>query len=229
MYEFDLSDVDQRNQAAAEYALGSLGRDDKAQFEALLAVSHDLQREVEQWREHLDVFNTSLEPVKPPASVWKKINATTAEKSGQRFWSWQAFAGFSFALMLSVGLFMQWPNNEQSIQNVWVPLIKNDNQEPGWIMNTSMQSNQLIVESQRPVSMPDNTYYEIWLMEEGVEPMSLGFLPASGKRTIPFESSWADRLLDCEIVITMEGPKGAPDGNNMGPVSDKANWKRVVF
>ena len=66
-------------------------------------------------------------------------------------------------------------------------------------------------------------------MEEGYEPMSLGFLPASGTKIIPFEPSWAERLLDCEIVVTMEGPKGAPDGYNMGPVSDKTKSKREAF
>jgi len=59
--------------------------------------------------------------------------------------------------------------------------------------------------------------------------MSLGFLPASGKKIIPFEKSWADRVLDCEILVTMEGPKGAPNGYDMGPISDQAKWKQVSF
>ncbi|MCJ8338565.1 MAG: hypothetical protein MJK10_08850 [Pseudomonadales bacterium] len=228
MHEFDLSDIDQRNQAAAEYALGCLSPSEKARVEALLAVSHDLQLEVEQWREHLDVMNTSLTPVAPPASVWKTINRRTKVTSAS-IWSWQSLAGFSLALMLSVGLFLQWPQPANVAQNAWVPLIVNAQQEPGWVINTSMQKRQLVIESKYPVAMPENTYYELWLMEEGHEPMSLGFLPASGTKIIPFEPSWAERLLNCEIVVTMEGPKGAPDGYNMGPVSDKTKWKRVVF
>ena len=227
MHEYDLSDVERRNQAAAEYVLGCLSTSGKARFEALLAVSHDLQEEVEQWREHLDILNTSLEPVQPPKSVWKQISART--KTSNSLWAWQSLAGFSLALLLSVGLVMQWPEPSYQQANAWVPLIINDKQQPGWVMNTSMKKQQLIIESKHPVPMPDNTYYEIWLMEEGHEPMSLGFLPASGKRVIPFAEAWAKRLLDCEIIITMEGPKGAPDGYNMGPVSDKVTWKSVVF
>jgi len=227
MHEYDLSDVEQRNQAAAEYALGSLCAAEKARVEALMVVSHDLQLEVEQWREHLDVFNQELTPVKPPARVWKQISNST--KEAKSIWSWQSLAGFSLALMLSVGLLLQWPQPQYKEANAWVPLIVNDKQKPGWVMNTSMKNQQLVIESKHPVAMPENTYYEIWLMEEGHEPMSLGFLPASGKKVIPFEKSWAQRVLDCEIVVTMEGPKGAPDGYNMGPVSDKAKWKSVVF
>ncbi|EPJ43615.1 MAG: hypothetical protein OFPI_42300 [Osedax symbiont Rs2] len=228
MHEFDLSDIDQRNQAAAEYALGCLSQSEKARVEALMAVSHDLQQEVEQWREYLDVLNTSLAPVTPPASVWKAINKRTKVSSGS-VWTWQSLMGFSLALMLSVGLFMQWPQPANVVQNAWVPLLVNDQREPGWIINTSMQKRQLVIESKYPVSMPDNTFYEVWLMEDGHEPMSLGFLPASGTKIIPFEPSWAQRLLDCDIVVTMEGPKGAPDGYNMGPVSDKTKWKRIAF
>ena len=228
MHEFDLSDIDQRNQAAAEYALGCLSQSEKARVEALMAVSHDLQQEVEQWREYLDVLNTSLAPVTPPASVWNAINKRTKVSSGS-VWSWQSLMGFSLALALSVGLFLQWPQPANVVQNAWVPLIANAQQEPGWVINTSMQKRQLVIQSKYPVAMPDNTFYELWLMEDGHEPMSLGFLPASGTKIIPFEPSWAQRLLDCEIVVTMEGPKGAPDGYNMGPVSDKTKWKRIAF
>lgn len=227
MHEYDLSDIEQRNQAAAEYALGCLSPGEKAKVEALMAVSHDLQAEVEHWRELLDVFNSDLKPVKPSANVWKNIDSRT--KQSKSIWSWKALAGFSFALMLSVGLFFQWPQTVDVEKSAWVPLIVNDKKEPGWVMNASMNSKEITIESKYPVTMPNDTYYELWLMEDGHEPMSLGFLPESGKKVIPFAKAWADRLLNCEVVVTMEGPKGAPDGYNMGPVSDKAKWKRVSF
>ncbi|MGB1239459.1 MAG: anti-sigma factor [Pseudomonadales bacterium] len=229
MHDFDLTDAEQRNQAAAEYVLGSLDPDEKARFEALLSVSHDLQREVEQWREHLDVLNTSLPAVKPPSAVWKKIKQRTAPAGAGFVWSWQSLAGFSLALMLSVGLFLQWPQHQIDDETAWVPLIFNEENQPGWIMNASMDTNQLVVESKRPVVMPSNSVYEIWLMEDGHEPMSLGFLPASGKRTIEINEDLAERILNCEVVVTMEGPEGAPDGYNMGPVSGKGNWNKVSF
>ncbi len=227
MHEYDLSDIEQRNQAAAEYALGCLSVTEKAKVEALMAVSHDLQAEVQHWREVLDVFNTNLEPVKPSPEVWKNISQLT--KKEQSIWSWKALVGFSFALMLSVGLFFQWPQDSVNINGAWVPLISNAEKEPGWVMNASLDNKQITIESKYPVTMPSDSYYELWLMEEGHEPMSLGFLPASGKKVIPFAKAWADRLLNCEVVVTMEGPSGAPDGYNMGPVSDKAKWKRVSF
>ncbi len=226
MHEFDLSDPDERNQAAAEYVLGTLDRDEKARFEALLAVSHDLQQEVDQWREHLDVFNTSLEPVKPPSSLWKQIEAETSPRRGFSFWSWQPLAALSLVMVMAVGLVFQFG---QQPEDVYVHLIKNEQQQPGWIMNTSLGDNQLVIQSLRPVEMPENTFYELWLMEEGREPITLGFLPASGERRINIAPELRERLKNCEIVVTMEGPQGAPSGYEMGPVSDKAHWKRLQF
>jgi anti-sigma-K factor RskA len=225
MHEFDLSDPDERNQAAAEYVLGTLERDEKARFEALLAVSADAQREVEQWREHLDAFNTSLEPVEPPADLWKQISAETKpEKSGFSWWSWQPLAAMSLVLVMAVGLVFQF---NQQPDNVYVYLIKNEQQQPGWMMNTSLEDNQLVVESLRHVEMPANTFYEAWLMIKDREPVSLGFLPEKGTKRIKIDPSWMPDMMDTEIVVTMEGPKGAPSGWDMGPVSDKANWRRM--
>ena len=226
MHEFDLSDPDERNQAAAEYVLGTLDKRAKARFEALMAVSSDAQEEVEQWREHLDVFNTSLEPLEPSADLWKQISAETAPKKGFSFWSWQPIAAFSFVLLVTVGFFFQQGGQPE---NVYVHLIKNEQQQPGWVVNTALEQNQLIIQSMRPVSMPDNAFYELWFMEEGAEPITLGFLPANGERRITIPAEWKDRLMKFEIVVTMEGPNGAPNGYEMGPVSDKTNWKRIQF
>ena len=226
MHEFDLSDPDERNQAAAEYVLGTLEKSQKARFEALMAVSSDAQDEVEQWREHLDVFNTSLPPIAPPAELWKKISSETAPKKRFSLWSWQPLAAFSLVLVLSVGLFFQQANEPH---NVYVNLIKNEQHQPGWVMNTAMEHGQIVIQSVRHVEMPDNSFYELWLMAEGEEPITLGFLPATGERRITIPPEWKDKLMDFEIVVTMEGPQGAPDGYQMGPVSDKARWKQLQF
>ncbi|MEH6628837.1 MAG: anti-sigma factor [Motiliproteus sp.] len=226
MHEFDLSDPDQRNEAAAEYVLGTLDRQQKASFEALLAVSHDAQQEVEQWREHLDIFNANLKPVIPPGDIWQRINAETKPKKGFSLWSWQPLAALSLVLVMAVGILFQ---QTTDAENVYVYLIKNEQQQPGWMLNTSMEENELVVESLRHVSMPENTFYELWLMLEGQEPVTLGFLPAKGEKRIHIDPKWMPHLKDSEIVVTMEGPQGAPNGYDMGPVSDKARWKTLQF
>ena len=79
---FDLSDPEARELAAGEYVLGTLDRDQRAEVEALLAVSTDLQRSVDAWREHLQIFNQQLEPVTPPGHLWSGIVARLGLRVG---------------------------------------------------------------------------------------------------------------------------------------------------
>lgn len=228
MHEFNLSDPDQRNQMAAEYVLGTLTRDEKARFEALLAVSHDAQKEVIQWQEHLDILNDSLTPIAPPDTIWSKVDQATRPQKHRSWWSWQPLAALSLVLLITVGVIFQ---PFSTPENVYVYLIKDEQQDPGWVMNASMKKNELSIKCLKEVEMPENTFYEAWLMLEDEEPVTLGFLPGEeeGTRIIKIKPEWRDKLMDSDIVVTMEGPDGAPSGYEMGPLSDREKWKRLQF
>ncbi len=228
MHEFDLSDPDQRNQMAAEYVLGTLDKTEKARFESLLAVSQDAQDEVAQWREHLDVLNESLTPVSPPAHVWSTIKKATKPKPQWSWFSWQPLAAMSFAFLLAIGVMFQ---PFSTPDNMYVQLIKDEKEDPGWVMNASLKEEELTITCLKEVKMPENTVYEAWLMIDGKEPISLGFLPGGDNvtRTMKLKPEWKKKLMESEIVVTMEGPEGAPSGNQMGPVSDRTEWKRIRF
>jgi anti-sigma-K factor RskA len=224
MHEFDLNDPDQRNQCAAEYVLGTLGPQQKSRFEALLAVSHDLQSEVEQWREHLDIFNTELPPITPPKSLWPKISAATAPQRSFSFWSWQSLSLLSVIFIMTLGLLF---TQTQKEQDVYVYLIHNEQKKPGWMVNTALDQNELIIQTLNPSTPSQSNRYELWLIEAGHEPMTLGFLPLEGEKRITLQQSWKERILNCEVVVTLEGPNGAPSGYEMGPISDRAHWKAI--
>lgn len=221
MHEFDLTNPDERNQAAAEYVLGTLNPAEKARFEALLAFSAEAQQEVEQWREYLDVLNTSLKPVQPSKDVWRQIEAKTKPRT--LFWQpWKALAVCSLLLVMSIGLFF---NANQQQPNVFIYLVSDEQSKPGWVMRTAFDEQALVMESLRPMPMPDGKYCEVWLMLKGIEPVSLGFLPKEGSRRIAIDPFWAEAMLDSEIVVTIEGAEGAPSGWEMGPVSDRGYWQ----
>lgn len=224
MHEFNLSDPDQRNQCAAEYVLGTLDKHTKSRFEALLAVSHDLQTEVEQWREYLDILNLELRPVMPPKKTWSKINAATKPKSTFAVGSLQLLSLLSVMFVMILGLYVI---QTERTQDVYVHLINNKQEQPGWIVNTALDQNKIIVQALNPVTLPKNQRYELWLIEAGHEPMTLGFLPEEGTRYITVPLSWKSRLLNCEIIVTLEGPTGAPNSHTRGPVSDRAHWQPI--
>jgi anti-sigma-K factor RskA len=66
---------------AAEYVLGTLDSDERAQADALLLVDPDFAARVRQWERRLGELNVLVAPVEPPAPVWDKIKAALGDAS----------------------------------------------------------------------------------------------------------------------------------------------------
>jgi anti-sigma-K factor RskA len=225
----DLGNPEERNLAAADYVLGLLTPEENAQFEALLSFSHEAQQEVEAWREHLDIFNSSLTPVEPPKHVWKNIQKVTKTKesfwSNLRFWQGATFASLAVAFMFIF-------TNIQTLDTKnmeYVYVVKNQEHNPGWIVNASLNKNKLIMETVQPDTIPAGKACELWLVVDGLEPVSLGMLPDSGTKEMSIPKGWDDKLSKAKLVVSLEDMKGAPSGWNMGPVLDQGDWSTRTY
>ena len=64
-----------RDGFAAEYVLGTLDADERAQADALMLVDQDFAAKVRQWERRLGELNALVAPVEPPAPVWERIRA----------------------------------------------------------------------------------------------------------------------------------------------------------
>ena len=58
---------------AAEYALGTLDADERAQAEAMMSVDKDFVAMVEAWSTKLGALNQMVGSVEPSPEVWDKI------------------------------------------------------------------------------------------------------------------------------------------------------------
>ena len=58
---------------AAEYALGTLDADERAQVEAMMSVDKDFTAMVESWEFRLGVLNQMVGSVEPRPEVWDRI------------------------------------------------------------------------------------------------------------------------------------------------------------
>jgi len=63
---------------AAEYALGTLDAEERAQADALMLVDAAFATTVRQWERRLGELNALVAPVEPPALVWERITAALA-------------------------------------------------------------------------------------------------------------------------------------------------------
>src|ERR1700716_3723889 len=60
---------------AAEYALGTLDAEERAQAETMMSVDRDFAAMVEAWALKLGTLNQMVGSVEPSAAVWDKIKA----------------------------------------------------------------------------------------------------------------------------------------------------------
>jgi anti-sigma-K factor RskA len=67
---------------AAEYVLGTLDADERAQADALTLVDPGFAAKVREWERRLGELNVLVAPVEPPAPVWERIKAGL-ESTGQ--------------------------------------------------------------------------------------------------------------------------------------------------
>jgi anti-sigma-K factor RskA len=70
---------EERHGFAAEYVLGTLDVDERAQADALILVDPDFAADVRQWERKLGELNVLVAPVEPPAPVWERIQAGLAD------------------------------------------------------------------------------------------------------------------------------------------------------
>ncbi len=68
---------------AAEYALGTLDADERAQVETMMSVDKDFTAMVEAWEHKFGVLNQMVGSVEPPPEVWEKIRAAVGHSELQ--------------------------------------------------------------------------------------------------------------------------------------------------
>src|SRR6267154_4712113 len=68
---------------AAEYALGTLDADERAEAEAKMSIDKDFAAMVEAWQHKLGVLNQMVGSVEPRPEVWNKIKSAISLSEAQ--------------------------------------------------------------------------------------------------------------------------------------------------
>ncbi|MDQ7731914.1 anti-sigma factor [Halomonas sp. SpR1] len=227
--QWDLSDPDDRHLAAGEYVLGVLDSDQKARFEALLAVSHDLRNDVEDWREYLHLFNEQLDPKTPPKEVWQRITQATGASPlrwWQRLGAWQAMAAGFGVIAVALGLLWQQAELTLSPQGEAVFVVQDESRTPGWIISAT-QEGELIVQAVQPTQVDSEQTGELWLIADGT-PISLGLLPDQGSHRLEPSAELRAQLFNADLAVSVEPLGGAPGGQPTGPIIDHGRLTPVA-
>lgn len=223
-HSIDLTDPEQRDQAAAEYVLGTLSTEDKVAFEALLAFSPDLQKTVQLWREHLQALNQQLPPVTPPKRVWRAIEDHLSPIpwfKRLQLWQWSTAVSSVGVLVLSLMLWLEKPPMDNTADHLYV--VHNEAQKPAWLVNTSMDRSNVMVQTIAPAELPTGLVCKLWLKINN-EYLMLGTLPHQGLEKMMIPEPYRPMLIQAEVLVSVEPIHGDNDPNKMGPVVDRGGF-----
>ncbi|MCR6500792.1 anti-sigma factor [Shinella sp. CPCC 101442] len=218
---------------AGEYVLGVLSAEDRRKVEARLAKDRQFAAMVNRWEENLSTFNDDYEALQPSPRAYSAIeqrilgtappDAAFSGKVAGGFWNslalWRALAFASLAVSLGLALLMSAllaprPMSGGRLvadlagENATINLVARYDDADGALRITPVAAGK---EKEKSL--------ELWLVEEGKSPVSLGVLPQTGEGELAVPAVMRGRLVQGAVLaVSVEPFGGSPTGAVTGPV-----------
>lgn len=211
---------------AGEYVLGTLDHIQRLDATRRRTTDRAFAREVEAWETRLDPMLDILVPAPPPVALWKRIDAQLFTPSRPAApWRWLAAASvFSTAILAAV---------------LWFGHPVSGPPGPLWVSNMVSDSGEVRLTAlydagrgEMRVSMegappPEGRDFELWLIRDDGDPISLGVMPRDGQAAMPIEEELRDLVVNATLAITAEPLGGARSGVASGPLVAAAPLRRI--
>ena len=173
-----MSDQPDRDLLAAEYVLGSLEGEERADAARLLATDPTFARSVVAWQRRLTPLAAHVSPVSPPEDVWGRIAASIGPPAvaeivpfRRRVRFWQATTAGALAIAASLAAFMLLRQPEQARIAVLAPLAGG----APVLMATAERGGTLVVRPTAAIAVPSDKDLELWALPQGETRPRSGF------------------------------------------------------
>lgn len=227
-------DLTPDEQLAAEYVVGVLTSEERAQAERRMAAEPGFAAEVAAWQERLTPLLAEIEPETPPRVVWMRVAAqlgvsATGRPSG--VWNsvavWRGVAAVaSIAAAVAVAALVLTPPRVVTVPGqvpaaapvlTSIALLKEEAGPTSFVVTLDKAHDRLIVATVAGQAQADRSF-ELWVLPEGQAPVSLGVL--NGREALVLDTA---KLLGSDgetasLAITLEPLGGSPSGDPTGPV-----------
>jgi len=221
--------LEQLQQLAGEYVLGTLPAAARRDVEQRLAREPQLRAEVDAWERRLLPLTELAEPVEPSAQLWPRIATSlqrraaaveTAAEGWRRWWDdlrlWRGLAGGAVAASaVLAALLLVKP--EPPGPAYMVVLAAPQDQGAGWVVQASLDR-KLTLTPLHGTVVPDRKALQFWTKATNWSgPVSLGLVAPDRARKLALDQLppvEPDQLFE----ITLEPETGSPTGKPTGPV-----------
>ena len=225
-------DAETKRLLAGEYALGLLRGPARESFERARLSDDELDREATDWERRLNALAESAPEVKPPASVWRAVEAATKPPTQARVSLWDRVAfwrGFGLAAALIAAVLLAFvvtgPQREIPAPPLFkgshVAVLVGEDKQPAWLVRADLAAGRAVVESLRVASVPADKALELWVITGADKPpQSLGLLPKEGGliEVSLTHVTAAERAGAGAFAVSLEPSGGSPTKLPTGPI-----------
>lgn len=224
-------ETDDAGALAAEFVLGLLSPEEHQAMAARLASDPAFRRDVAFWRAHFSGLDDEFATVPAPPGVLgaaeSRLFGARDEHRAMRFLDrlavWRALAGAAVLVAIvaaGVAVFsLRQPSIPASPQLVAALQAPGSTVEFVAAYNATTGTLRLVGLSGQPVAGRD---YELWYIESGKSPVSMGVVPVDQRTTISLTAAARAAMSPGTILaISLEPKGGSPTGQPTGPIVAK--------
>ena len=205
-------------QLARRYVIGLMRGSARVRFKSLIQRSPFIHQQVVYWEGELNQLTERLQPIEPPAMLWKTIYGRLFSSNSRAIdlWHWLGGLGSAAAIVFAILLVQQTLFTSDTIDNR-VAVIQNEQQQSLWVLRIS--ANSIDVVPQKTIEPYSDKDYQLWMLPaDGTNPVSLGLLPEQS-RSIVLSPPDAFKLAEVGgLAVSLEPAGGSTTGLPTGPI-----------
>jgi anti-sigma-K factor RskA len=228
-----MTELDDIDGLAAEYVLGTLSREERAEAGARIASDPAFARAVQAWERRLGPLAESVAPVQPPPGLYNKIRAQIGLASHvislkareqtmvRRANRWRNTTAGMTALAASLAGVVMWQDYQRrQMPTQYVAVLQADKALPAFLLTVDTKSNMFVISAMQKPAEPEKSY-QLWLVHDDMpHPKSLGVFDDSEMDVRPMSPTGPmhDMMMDGTYAVSVEPRGGSPTGLPTGPV-----------
>ena len=232
------TDDGNHNLRYAEYVLGVLDADTRAEVAREVMASDEAATAVALWQRRLVPLADTIVDATPAPYVWARIHdelqlgaparAITPTRTGLwnnlALWHWLGIgaSAVAVALLVVVNLPPRAPVSIEANVGYLAATIQQDNGSTGWTATMDLQRGRMVVVPGTPLAFAPGKAPELWLIPAGGKPISVGMIALDKPTTITLDHSSLAKLgTTALLAVSVEPPGGSPTGQPTGAVIAK--------
>ncbi|MEO8809849.1 MAG: anti-sigma factor [Rhodanobacter sp.] len=232
------ADDENYNLRYAEYVLGVLDADTRAEVAREVVASDEAASAVALWQRRLMPLADTIAEVTPAPYVWARIQdalrldaparAAVSTRGGLwnnlALWHWLGIgaSAVAVALLVVVSLPQRAPVPVEATAGYLAAAIQQDNGSTGWTATVDTQRGRMVVVPGTPMAFAPGKAPQLWLIPAGGKPISVGMIALDKPTTIALDPAVQAKLgTTAALAVSVEPPGGSPTGQPTGAVIAK--------